>query len=315
MNARCVPVVVSVALLVSGCASPPEPAAPAPSTSAAQTAPSPSEAGLPAGWRWESFGGVEVGVPGDWGWDNGSQRLHQYCVSRGDREPQPAVGRPGPTTMALCAGGDRSTDVATTGTIVAFEWTRQRGGIEHRGDRTTVRRNGVEVIVQAVGDLRRRIVATIRAADPDRNGCPATHPIGGRPGLRPGAPVDLTALGDVPVVVACRYRIGETTRLLSSLRLDGTATVRALAGAPVGGGPDEPESCAPEISYGDEVLVLRIGQRREVVVRYSGCDHNGIDDGIAVRTLTEAAVAPLLAGPNRPWSATGSDAKMAILGY
>ena len=87
--------------------------------------------------------------------------------------------------MALCAGDDRPTDIATTGTIVAFEWTGRRGGIEHRGDRTTVRRDGVEVIVQAAGDLRRRIVATIRGADPDRNGCPATHPVGKRPGWRP----------------------------------------------------------------------------------------------------------------------------------
>ena len=306
MNARCLPVAVAVGLLVSGCSAPPDRAAPAPSASAV-----PSEAGLPAGWRWESFGGVEVGVPAEWGWDNGSQRLQQYCVNRGGREPQPVVGRPGPTTMVLCAGGARPTEVATTGTIVAFEWTDQRGGIEHRGDRTTVRRNGVEVIVQAVGDLRRRIVATIRTADPDRNGCPATRPAG----ARPADPVDVAALHDVAVVAACRYRIGGTYRLLSSLRLDGPDTVRALAAAPRGGGPDEPESCSPEVSYGDEMLVLLLDRRHEVVVRYSGCDHNGIDDGVTVRALTRAAVGPLLAGPNRPWEFAGGTGKADVLGY
>jgi hypothetical protein len=132
------------------------------------------------------------------------------------------------------------------------------------------------------------------------------------PGQRLAA---LASLGHVSVVAACRYQVGAAARLLSSLRLPGAATVRDPAAAPRGGGPDEPESCAPDVAYGDQVLVLRLDGRAEVVVRYSGCDHNGIDDGVAVRALTEASVAPLLAGPNRPWSSTGSAGKMAILGY
>ena len=138
--------------------------------------------------------------------------------------------------------------------------------------------------------------------------------VGSRPAWRPAKPVDLASAGDVSVLAACRYRVGERAGLLSSLHLPGSAAVRGLAAAPRGGGPDE-RSCMPEFSYGDEVLVLRLDDRAEVVVRYSGCDHNGIDDGVAVRALTEASVAPLLAGPNRPWSFTGSAAKMAILGY
>jgi hypothetical protein len=153
MNARCLPLVVSAGMLVSGCSAPPEQAAPVPSASAA-----PSEAGLPAGWRWESFGGVEVGVPPRRPDDGPPQRR------RGDR-----------------AGG-------------------RRPAPPHRGD-------------------------------------------------------------------------------------------------------------------GDEMLVLLLDRRHQVVVRYSGCDHNGIDDGVTVRALTRAAVAPLLAGPNRPWEFGGGTEKADALGY
>jgi hypothetical protein len=57
----------------------------------------------------------------------------------------------------------------------------------------------------------------------------------------------------------------------------------------------------PSYAYGDEAVLLRIDSARgetEVVLRYSGCDHHGFDDGATVRTLTAAAVAPFLVGPN-----------------
>ena len=46
-----------------------------------------------------------------------------------------------------------------------------------------------------------------------------------------------------------------------------------------------------------------------VHVRYSGCDHNGFDDGVTVRRLTRDAMQPLLAGPNRLFSFSGRDEK------
>ena len=51
----------------------------------------------------------------------------------------------------------------------------------------------------------------------------------------------------------------------------------------------------------------------EIVLRYAGCDHNGFDDGVAVRSLTAAAVAPFVAGPNRVLVVHGSDAKLSML--
>ena len=45
------------------------------SVSARQKVSEASSDQVPAGWRWESYGGVQVGVPGDWGWDEGPVRL------------------------------------------------------------------------------------------------------------------------------------------------------------------------------------------------------------------------------------------------
>ena len=67
-----------------------------------------------------------------------------------------------------------------------------------------------------------------------------------------------------------------------------------------------------EVSYGDEIMVLRTG-RAELVIRYSGCDHNGFDDGVTVRRLTAAAMLPFVAGPNRVQSASGSHEMVDIL--
>jgi hypothetical protein len=161
------------------------------------------------------------------------------------------------------------------------------------------------VVVQVPQPLRRQIVATIRAAPVDSNGCPADHPIGTAPERRPASPIAVTALSGVSAVSACRYRIGTgRQRLISSLRLDGPAAAAALAEvakAPTGGGPDEPADCSPDVQYGDEAIVLRVRSSAgasEIVLRYSGCDHHGFDDGTTVRTLTTTSVAPFVAGPN-----------------
>jgi hypothetical protein len=49
------------------------------------------------------------------------------------------------------------------------------------------------------------------------------------------------------------------------------------------------------------------------VVRYSGCDHNGFDDGVTVRTLTAAAITPFLTGANGAIGSLGSPELAEIL--
>jgi hypothetical protein len=309
----------------SACASAPGPeldtAAPsaAPSSAPGSTAQgAPHEPALPADWRWESYGGVEVGVPATWKWDNGSQRIGQWCASPQTAEADqiPAVGRPGGATLVGCGTDtpkgkpDPETLVKNTGPIVAFERPEKpKNGLVTEGDRTTVGLNGVDVLVQTEPALRKRIVATVHAVAVDTNGCPTTDPVSRDPARRPIPAVDVAKLESVSAVSACKYVLHHDAyesdpRLQGSLRLHGAKAAKAVArivASPRGGGPNQPKNCMADYSYGDELVVLRITSstgESQVYLRYSSCDHNGFDDGHSVRRLDAKSIAPFVAGPN-----------------
>jgi hypothetical protein len=285
-----------------------------------------SQVALPQGWRWESYGGVELGVPAGFGYDFGPARLFQWCTTTG-RIAQPVVGRPGMTTLVGCPSGSPPPDtlLKNTGTVVAFGPTDKADGTSHQGDQTTIRIDKVEVRINAPKPLTDQITATLHAVTTDEHGCAATHPISKTPSWRPDHPVALTTLRDVTAVSICKYETiqyvqREDQRLYASERLDGPAAASAIAGlarTQVGGGPDNASLCAKEVSYGDDATVLQVTSsagRSTIVLHYSGCDHNGIDDGITVRTLTKAAVAPFITGSNQPLTATAGDEMVKILG-
>ena len=276
---------------------------------------------LPDGWRWESFGGVQVGVPGDWGWDNGSQRISQWCVDGRPAQPGPAVGRPGVSTLVACRDVDEGVPsemlVRRTGEIVAFEPITGDPPPPDQGDRRTVTVGEVAVLIQTRDpQLRQRIAETVHEVDVDAYGCPADDPAAHRPQNRPPDVGDLADLVDGAgsshiVVSACKYRIdypdqpADPPPLLASKLFTGSEAeelVDAILAARSGGGPNAPDQCKAEYAYGDELTVLHVhvagqagneatGQR--VVVTYSGCDHNGIDDGHTVRRLHRDVLAPL----------------------
>jgi hypothetical protein len=270
---------------------------------------------LPAGWRWESFGGVQVGVPGDWGWDSQALRLDAWCIKPGNHPP--AVARPGAPVPAIgCDTGQEGPPagflIANTGWTVGFDRTDKVDGTDREGDRTTVRLDGVEVIIQAPEEWRDRVAATIHRVKVDDAGCPTSHRISTGPDLRPTPPMDVATLRDVTSVSVCKYPLPDgssarlsSPRLLSSLRLDGATAadeIRLIAAAPVGHSLDTPADCAPETAHGDQVIVLLVRSTTgtaEVTMRYAGCVQNGFDDGITVRELTKASVGPLVTGPNR----------------
>jgi hypothetical protein len=298
-------------LLLAACGgrSGPGAADPTPSSSPAgsPTLSQPGEPSLPSGWRWESYGGVEVGVPGDWGWTNGSQRVGQWCVNQG-HDLSPAVGRPGAATLVGCFQEDHGVPgellAKNTGDVVAF--SPEVGDLAaDRGDRRTVLLGGVDVVVQTRDPgLRDRIAATVHRVDVDWAGCPADDVVAEHPDQRPAASIGLDVVTGVTSVTACQYAVQPPQMyrmppLLASAELvgqDAQDLVAALASAPPGGGPNAPDTCLPEVSYGDQILVLAIHSAEgveRVVVTYTGCDHNGIDDGTTVRTLTRDAMAPL----------------------
>ncbi len=95
---------------------------------------------------------------------------------------------------------------------------------------------------------------------------------------------------------------GPGPTLYSSLEITGESAakaVQAMADARDGGGPNDLPDCPTQEGVGTEVIVLRILSTSgvsQVYLRYGGC--NGFDDGTDYRTLTRAAVAPFVAGPN-----------------
>jgi len=300
--------------LLAGCGdAPPGPGelavAAGPSTSPSPANPVP----LPSGWRWEAYAGVQVGVPGDWGYARSSadQIITQWCIGRPVRN---VVARPGATTLVGCGldqVGDPGTRIAVAGVFVAFGLGGAAGTLEE-GDRTTVILPTASVAVQAPPELRQQIVATIHPIERDHNGCPVDHPISLDPGRTPEPAIKVSSLTAVTAVTACKYAIpwpqpapgaGIGPGLRASVRLtaaDAQAAIDRIADAPRGGGPDEPSTCAVDYSYGEDIIVLSVTSGRttsEIYLRYSGCDHNGFDDGVAVRSLTAEAVRPFV-GPN-----------------
>jgi hypothetical protein len=284
----------------------------------------PAAAGsLPVDWRWESYGGVEVAVPRAWGYGiTGTP----WCLSEGGSARQPYVGRPGPVRAILCPrsttrGVSAGARVSTGGTFVWFadapdpadpgdqadpaksansaesaESAQDRlGGSE--GDREVITLGPVRVAIQAPAALRRQIRSTMRRVSTDSSGCPVSNPL---PRGRPSGATAVADLTGVSSVTACRY----AGSLFSSLRLTGPAAGRAIAAvaaAPVGGGPNDPPSCATASVSDRQGIVLLVTADQgsaTILLRYQGCDHHGFDDGHAVRTLTRDAVEPFVAGPN-----------------
>lgn len=282
---------------------------------------------LPDGWRWESYRDVEVGVPGTWKY-TGSSRVSENCAL--DPKAKPAVGRPRDTASLVgCIGPTPKVDpgslVAKAGSFVAF--VPGTHAVLEGGDRIVrIPDTVTQVVIQAEPALREQISATVhRLIDADHNGCAVHHPIADDPAWRP-APADVATLTDVDALRACRYTgldpapgAGPTLSLFSSLRLEGSvarAVLARIATAPEGSGPNKPGSCADP--YGDEWMVLQalrgdtvVG---EIVVRYYGCEHNGFDDGVALRRLTSDAVTPIFAQPNKPTGYIGTSAMRAVMG-
>lgn len=264
------------------------------------------------GWRWESYGGIEVAVPDDWGY---GVTGHPPCLD--PVMAQPYVGRPGVVPSILCPG--TLPPLSERMPYLWFDSPEPEGGSDHDGGWTLETRTVDQVKVTVLSDdaeLRREILDSARAIDrTDSHGCSVTHPVTDGPGERPSS-VDggLDTVGDVDSISVCRYALGEDRLvdrpLVSSSRITGTDAddlVDALLAAPAGSGPDTPEQCVASVRHGDEVMVLRLhggAHSQEVHVRYSGCVENGTDDGATGRELTGSVlrqlIRPRLIGANGP---------------
>jgi hypothetical protein len=268
---------------------------------------------LPAGWRWEAYGGIEVQVPADWGYGTTNT---PPCLTR--EKSKPYIGRPGAVPLIMCSGPP----VPALDLRAPYLWFSTKGtdGAEtyDGGWVAETRTVGATTFTVFSDDptLRARILGSARLATGTKDtDCPADHPATKNHDARPD-PGKPGLTGNLESMTICRYSLTDRRSgpaMLSTSRLtgaDAAAVANAILAAPEGTGPDSPENCAADYAYGDELLVLRIPGGTEVFVRYSGCVGHGFDDGHTRRRLTADAARPLLSGPHRPMSLIGPVAEL-----
>ena len=257
----------------------------------------------PDGWRWESYGTVQLLVPATWA-HQGSPQI--WCLSTVGAAP--FVGRPGPIPAIDCGA-----EVAPVGRRVPYvDLGAATAPAVKRFDHDWIRETrlfgGTAVTVFSDdADLRARIFASSEIyTGTDVFGCAPDHPSTTDPATRPADRGGLGSVGDVRSVTMCGYDLltDRGPRLFTSRSATGETAGRfvdALRNAPPGTGPDAPDGCTPG-ELGDRVYVLHVRgaeHDQDVIVRYSGCERNGTDDGTTRRRLTQDVFTTLYTGSDR----------------
>ncbi len=260
-------------------------------------------------------------MPQSWGYN--LEPSSDWCIDEKTLPTEPYVAReePGrgvasigcPGERGLSEGGFSSgppTRLWAPHVTLGTSDLEAKPGITQRDGWTVVReRVGSALVSVTVRDpqLAEDILATATVVTEDFNGCLARDPIQSTTFERPTPPYDLTTIDRVDSISVCKYPIGEFADpsqpgLVSSNRLVGEAAadeLAALQSTPIGGGPDDPQSCVDDM-IGGEAIVLWLntgGGRHRVHVYYNWCFHNGFDDGTKMRSLTEDSCMPLFTPP------------------
>ncbi|WP_340290835.1 hypothetical protein [Aquipuribacter hungaricus] len=315
-------------LLIAGCGGDPGSAVGSVGGSGATTG---GSSGADPGWRWESFGGIELQVPKEWG--NGTSGVAGYgawCADRGGGAPSPGVNR-GPLALmpAIACPEDRPADSYAAGVDLGTFPPFARRELAGSWAVEAVEVAGVSVAVTSDDpEQMAQVTASVRPVQDgiDVHGCPVDSELrqeGSRPVARSGPP-GVPGPAEVVAVSACRYLLPGSTEdlphpLLASTLLQGAdaaALIEEVVAAPPGSGPDDDSSCAASTRLGEELVVLRVDdgtgvdEVHEVVVRYSGCGGHGVDDGTTARRLTGGLLQQLFVGPLAPTTLAGVVARL-----
>lgn len=258
------------------------------------------------GWRWESWGGVQLQVPGDWGHGD----LTQWCVAGGTSGP--AVDRPETdSTDVLCSLHDNGRTTYTGGVLLRRDGEGPRLSRADVAPYATTRIHTVGGVTITVVDIAPAVGSAILASAEvvggrDYNGCRPEHPREpATPSANRSPDGPVTNLGAVTAVSVCRYGLTGWPRptLISSRRLTDASADAVLAG--LRAAPVQPPSSAPGACRArpEEFAVLELWETGEpggptsVVVRYDGCRRHGVDDGVSMRGLTAGVLKPVLLPP------------------
>lgn len=297
-------------------------AASAPETNLPPTVAKPQDRGgtteATTGWRWESYGGVEVSVPANWSYGISDA---PWCLNdRGQINGE--VGRPGVVRSIKCPDIVPIYHLGEHVWLSGTEEGRPKGrpATEDLGEgwiRDTILVGGVRIEVQTHANpgVRDRILKSVReVSTEDSNGCPVRHPIT-REQQRYDVPAGQGLPWDAVVtgLSACRYQIRSgdpNPPLVGSLRFpearakEVLAAIRELPGAnPAVRLP----KCMPDLAPPAEAIVLLFDTadgRREIRVGYDGCASAGFFNGTGSRGLYAEALKLFAIGPVRPTSGT-----------
>lgn len=273
----------------------------------------PAPAGLPSGWRWESYRDVQVGVPDSWGYAfapgkescSGHSPRDGFVDLRTDHEVEAGVACAPPPASELVS-------LHLTFITARQDDTPTPAPAGWQTLRRTVGGHQVSVVTDDTHlALARQILATAHVVTTDEHGCAVRSPFQGADAGRPSPAFDVSTLPGVDSIAVCQYDFGVTgPGLAASLLLTGQAAqdeLRALQSAPTGGGPTRARNCDDDRGQsGSTLLLSSAGQTYEMYAVYSGCGTNGIDDGTNVRELTRANCVPLFGPRVIDWEGIGA---------
>ncbi|MFT4215874.1 MAG: hypothetical protein QM619_01635 [Micropruina sp.] len=265
------------------------------------------------GWRWESHRVLSYQVPDRW--DYAYAPRADWCAdNEADRPSQPFVDLApdlGVVRAIGCLGelpAKRLQMFVTVHAAAGFNrgWNMPDGW---KVASKEVSGYVIEVVhTDAFATVADQILATVQPlAGIDPNGCPAHST------LESGTIGAAAGNGSLEVSL-CQYDLATPTpQLVASKLLDsdaGRTVTAALAAAPKGSGPDS--ACTGAGSTAAMVRQWRGANVTDTVVRYSGCQGNGIVGGSASRKLTRDACEAVLQPPLVFTTGSGEAGKLCI---
>ncbi len=249
----------------------------------------------PEGWRWESYGGIQLQVPDGWGWGTTGA---PPCLQGRDAEPY--VGRPGGVRDILCPE-----PVPALNLRVPYLWFDDQADVGTRtfdggwSERTDSVGGVVVTVLSDDPDLTDRILGSAReVTGTDANGCSTERAVD--PYNRPAADPGFGRVGVVQSVSICRYtRADVPTPLRWSGLLVGKEAadlVGELATAP----RTNPAlfDCSVRSTQGSTIVLHVRGSAgaQDAFVFSGGCADTYVDDGSTYRELTERVANAIFTG-------------------
>ena len=273
-------------------------------------------AGIPADWRPESYGGVQLWVPPTWGWggapmapDWGNGEVLDCSEGRAFTVPGssayefvpdgvPYVGRPVMMTDA-CVG---SPDVHPKVDAVWFDAAGVKAGTESYPDGVVRETRSVGEVTVTVfskdAALRERILGSASSVTVDANGCPASPP----DVIRDSTPAGPTAPASLGI---CVYAA-------KGLLWSGAVGAKAAAAYGKAAGPHAPGATAggPANRRGEDEVYLRLAD----AAGRMRWDRYDAAIGVLSPTDSGTVLVPATVANTAPWAKDNGGVKAYVIG-